>query len=119
MQAVAAQRRGRDGTEALLAALGVLHVHGVGVDWAKVAGASARGQVAALPTYAFQRQRYWLEAEEPNPAEPKNGVDASFWKAVQSGSMERVEQLLQLSESGQREHLSALLTGPEQLVRAD
>ena len=30
MQAVAAQRRGRDGTEALLAALGVLHVHGVG-----------------------------------------------------------------------------------------
>ena len=38
MQAVAAQRRGRDGTEALLAALGVLHVHGVGVDWAKVVG---------------------------------------------------------------------------------
>ena len=42
MQAVAAQRRGRDGTEALLAALGVLHVHGVAVDWAKVAGTSAQ-----------------------------------------------------------------------------
>ena len=38
MQAVAAQRRGRDGTEALLAALGVLHVHGVEVDWAKGCG---------------------------------------------------------------------------------
>src|SRR5205823_10353378 len=39
-------------------------VHGVDVDWSKVAGASARGQVASLPTYAFQRQRYWLEAEK-------------------------------------------------------
>src|SRR5471032_2329652 len=64
MQAVAAQRRGRDGTEALLAALGVLHVHGVGVDWEKVVGASASKQVVGLPTYAFQRQRYWLEAEK-------------------------------------------------------
>ena len=72
-------------------------------------GRARASQVVGLPTYAFQRQRYWLEAEEFNPAEPKNGVDASFWKAVQSGSMERIEQLLQLSESGQREHLSALL----------
>src|SRR5207253_4067643 len=64
LQAVAAQRRGRDGAEALLAALGVLHVHGVGIDWAKVAGSRVRGQVVGLPTYAFQRQRYWLEAEK-------------------------------------------------------
>ena len=109
MQAVAAQRRGRDGTELLLAALGVLHVHGVAVEWGKVIGGSARGQVVGRPTYAFQRQRYWLEAAELNQAEPKNGVEASFWKAVQSGSTERIGQLLQLSESGQREHLSALL----------
>src|SRR6201985_3186235 len=64
MQVAASQRRGRDGGEALLAALGVLHVHGVAVDWEKVLGASASKQVVALPTYAFQRQRYWLEAEE-------------------------------------------------------
>ena len=66
MQVVAAQRRGRDGSEALLAALGVLHVHGVAVNWERVLGAGA-GQAAnrhlvSLPTYAFQRQRYWLEA---------------------------------------------------------
>ena len=61
---MAAQRRGRDGSEALLAALGVLHVHGVGVDWAKVVGRERAEQVVALPTYAFQRQRYWLEAEK-------------------------------------------------------
>ncbi|WP_276575477.1 SDR family NAD(P)-dependent oxidoreductase, partial [Bradyrhizobium monzae] len=109
MQVVATQRRGRDGSEALLAALGTLHVHGVHVDWAKALGASAHQPVASLPTYAFQRQRYWVEAEKPHQAEAKNGVDARFWEAVQSGSMERVEQLLQLPEGGQREHLSALL----------
>ena len=41
MQVVAAQRHGRDGAEALLAALGALHCHGVLVDWEKVLGAGA------------------------------------------------------------------------------
>jgi acyl transferase domain-containing protein len=63
MQVVAAQRRERDGAEALLAALGVLHCHGVLVDWEKVLGVGVVGKrFVALPTYAFQRQRYWLEA---------------------------------------------------------
>ena len=62
MHVVAAQGRERDGAEALLAALGVLHCHGVAVDWEKVLGASVSKQLVALPTYAFQRQRYWLEA---------------------------------------------------------
>ncbi|PMV85031.1 hypothetical protein, partial [Pseudomonas sp. GW460-C8] len=75
----------------------------------KALGASAKAPVASLPTYAFQRQRYWVEAEKPHQAESRNGVDARFWEAVQSGSMERVEQLLQLPDRGQREHLSALL----------
>ena len=78
LQVVAAQRRGRDGTEALLAALGVLHVHGVGVDWEKVAGAGGSGPVVGLPTYAFQRQRYWLEAEKANGDASTMGL-SSFW----------------------------------------
>jgi pimaricinolide synthase PimS1 len=109
MQVIASQRRGRDGSEALLSALGALHVHGAHIDWAKGLGDNAKAPIAALPTYAFQRQRYWVEAEKPHQVESKNGVDARFWEAVQSGSMERVGQLLQLPEGGQREHLSALL----------
>ncbi|GHJ16549.1 type I polyketide synthase [Micromonospora sp. AKA38] len=59
--AVAAQRRDRPETEALLAALAELHVHGVPVDWTPwFADTGARP--ADLPTYAFQRERFWPDA---------------------------------------------------------
>src|SRR5262245_13835505 len=57
-------RREAGGMSELLRNLSVLHVHGVAVDWEKVLGASASKQVVALATYAFQRQRYGLEAWE-------------------------------------------------------
>ncbi|HEY4973844.1 MAG TPA: acyltransferase domain-containing protein, partial [Steroidobacteraceae bacterium] len=59
---VGSLRRDGGGMSELLRNLSVLHVDGVAVDWAKVVGASGSRQVVGLPTYAFQRQRYWLEA---------------------------------------------------------
>ncbi len=53
---VPVQRPGTPAAQALLAALGRAHVAGVSVDWARVLPA---GRVVELPTYAFQRQRYW------------------------------------------------------------
>jgi candicidin polyketide synthase FscB len=49
-------RRDDGGPARLLASLAEVHVHGVAVDWTSVL---PEGQRIALPTYAFQRQRYW------------------------------------------------------------
>ncbi|MGX1800659.1 acyltransferase domain-containing protein, partial [Streptomyces albidoflavus] len=55
---VAAQRRTVPGEQALVEAVARLHGHGVRVDWpAFFAGRGARR--VELPTYAFQRRRFW------------------------------------------------------------
>ncbi|MEV0372660.1 SDR family NAD(P)-dependent oxidoreductase [Streptomyces sp. NPDC050636] len=56
-------RRGRDEPRALLTALAKVFVRGVAVGWDKVYTGTGTGTGARridLPTYAFQRQRYWL-----------------------------------------------------------
>lgn len=55
---VATLRRGEGGRERFMAAVGEAHVRGVAVSWAAVCPGARRVQ---LPTYAFQRKRYWLE----------------------------------------------------------
>ena len=51
--------RDEDGPRCFLRALASLHVSGVGVDWTAVLGRRT-GPAVELPTYAFQRRRYWL-----------------------------------------------------------
>ncbi|WP_406176908.1 beta-ketoacyl synthase N-terminal-like domain-containing protein [Streptomyces sp. NBC_00996] len=53
----------------LFSARGQLHVHGVPVDWHRVYADSGARRVD-LPTYPFQRQRYWLPAGTPAPTDP-------------------------------------------------
>ncbi|QSB16037.1 SDR family NAD(P)-dependent oxidoreductase [Natronosporangium hydrolyticum] len=58
---VACQRRRRPEAAELVAALTRLHLRGITPDWAAVVGS---GDVApvSLPTYAFQRERFWMTA---------------------------------------------------------
>ncbi|WP_345598213.1 type I polyketide synthase, partial [Streptomyces marokkonensis] len=60
---VPALRGNRGEPQAFMTALAVLHVRGVTVDWSSAgagSGASAvAGTLVELPTYAFQRERFW------------------------------------------------------------
>ena len=54
-------RRGEGGLDRFLLSLGEVWVHGVGVDWARVFAGSGAKRIE-LPTYAFQREHYWLQS---------------------------------------------------------
>ncbi|WP_455772456.1 type I polyketide synthase [Streptomyces werraensis] len=56
---LSSSRRDRDEAQALLGSLAQLHVRGGPVDWDALFPARRR---VDLPTYAFQRQRYWLSS---------------------------------------------------------
>ncbi|MFD8151458.1 acyltransferase domain-containing protein [Streptomyces sp. NPDC059720] len=76
---LSSSRRDRDEVEALLGSLAQLHVRGGRVDWDALFTTRRR---VDLPTYAFQRQRYWLSsspaaaaAAELPAAQPQAGDD--------------------------------------------
>ncbi|MEV1056663.1 type I polyketide synthase [Micromonospora chalcea] len=84
--AVAVQRRDRPEVQALLHALAELHVHGVPVTWAQWFAETGARRVD-LPTYAFQRERYWPEPANRPRQTATDGGDADFWKAVERGDL--------------------------------
>ncbi|MFE3200327.1 SDR family NAD(P)-dependent oxidoreductase [Embleya sp. NPDC059237] len=72
--AVALLRRDRPERATFTAALGALHVHGTPVDWSALL--TGRGAAVDLPTYPFQRQRYWLD---PLP-DTRTAGDPDRWR---------------------------------------
>ncbi|QYX81884.1 type I polyketide synthase [Streptomyces akebiae] len=66
----AATRGGDPEPKSLLAAVARLHVRGTPVAWPVVFTGSGARHLEDLPTYAFQRQRYWLAAPSTPLAAP-------------------------------------------------
>ncbi|MDF5759275.1 type I polyketide synthase, partial [Spongiactinospora sp. TRM90649] len=82
---LATLRRHEGDTRRWLTALAEAYVHGVTVDWTAVLP-DRGGRRIGLPTYAFQRRRYWLETAEPEAAQPvseRSGDLTWFWDAVE------------------------------------
>ena len=70
-----ALRQGYPEPHSALGALGAAHVDGASIDWeAFFAGSGAKR--VPLPTYAFQRERYWLDEEPEGTGTEVAGLSA-------------------------------------------
>ncbi len=75
-------RRDRPARETLLTTLGALYCAGVPVDWSRVA--PQRQAVTALPTYPFQRERFWVDLPAAGAAPHRERPPANVQRALTS-----------------------------------
>nr|ADH04659.1 TugC [Chondromyces crocatus] len=103
-------RNDRDDRHALLLALAGLHARGHHLDWSAVF-APFHPRRVSLPTYPFQRDRYWLDAGRKSSADamPSTAADVHFWKAIESGDLEAIATALHVQGEEQRTSLTTLL----------
>uniref|UniRef100_UPI0038F766EA type I polyketide synthase n=1 Tax=Micromonospora chalcea TaxID=1874 RepID=UPI0038F766EA len=105
-------RRGDDDATRLLTNLATAYAVGLPVD---LAGVLAETEVAPLPTYAFDHQRFWLDGSGgPDLETLLSGMsgdpgDAGFWAAVESGDVTALAETIATEETPAHEVLDALL----------
>ena len=116
--ATAVLKRGHPEAASLVAALAEIWVNGGPVDWAAMLRESgARG--VKLPTYAFQRERHWLQSaelrqvaagpvEEDEP-QPLGAAEAGFWDAVEREDLKALLGAVGVEEEDQRSSLGVVL----------
>ncbi|MFF9772034.1 type I polyketide synthase, partial [Streptomyces sp. NPDC014636] len=109
---VGSLRRDEGGPERFVASLAEAFVGGAVVDWAAVFEGTGARRVE-LPTYAFQHQRYWLEATRTGPLghgmAAGDRTDAIFWDAVEREDGEALAATLRVDSLEQQESLDAVL----------
>ncbi|MGW0900099.1 SDR family NAD(P)-dependent oxidoreductase, partial [Streptomyces goshikiensis] len=94
---VPVMRNGRPETEAMVAAAAQAHARGLKVNWQGFfAGSDARS--VELPTYAFQRQRYWLQMAGVTRSGAADELDSRFWDAVEREDMESLAATLEMDD---------------------
>jgi microcystin synthetase protein McyG len=72
-------KAGRSDWEQMLESVGALYANGAAIDWAGFDRDYVRRKAAPLPTYPFERQRYWLEARRSSATQTP-AADGAAWK---------------------------------------
>ncbi|EST37927.1 hypothetical protein N566_10315, partial [Streptomycetaceae bacterium MP113-05] len=85
--AVALLRREKPEPHTAVTGLARFWVHGGTVDWSAYFAPSGAG-IVELPTYAFQRQRFWPQFATED-ARTGGGADSAFWDAVRAADADR------------------------------
>ncbi|MFA1538219.1 type I polyketide synthase [Actinomadura monticuli] len=87
----------RDNGDLTQVARAVAHAFTAGtrVDWARWYPADPRPRVVDLPTYPFQRQRYWVERAAPAVAGGAHDeAEARLWQAIEDGDLDALTDAL-------------------------
>ncbi|MFD7896773.1 type I polyketide synthase [Streptomyces sp. NPDC059743] len=106
-------RRDEGGIRRFLTSLAEAHVHGTPVDW-RTAFPEGAHEPVDLPTYAFQRRRYWPEQKPAAGTDGRVGsvgseADAAFWQLVESQDLESLAGELGVAANGELSSLGAVL----------
>ncbi|WP_406238390.1 type I polyketide synthase [Nocardia sp. NBC_01009] len=100
-------RRDQGGMIDFLSSLGRVFASGGVVDWSAVL-AGRGGRRVDLPTYAFQRQRFWLETDTLTGTGGRptlTGREIAFWEAVGSQDIGEFARTLGVAENSSLEEL--------------
>ncbi|WP_437805995.1 type I polyketide synthase [Sorangium sp. So ce1078] len=107
-----ALREDRPEIQTLTSAISALHTRGHELDW-KAFFALLGASRVDLPTYPFQRKRYWLEAPGPRSADGTSSQSAFaetlFWEAVERGDLGSLTGTLHIDDADQRSSLATVL----------
>ncbi|WP_433281413.1 type I polyketide synthase [Micromonospora sp. CA-244673] len=98
--------RRRPAVRTLLTGLARLHVAGAPVDWSPLR--PSRAPVADLPTYPFERVRFWPDQPAAATGPARTGEEAAFWTAVENADTAALATLLGADEEA-RAALHAVL----------
>ncbi|MDI3284214.1 type I polyketide synthase [Polyangium sp. 15x6] len=98
---------------AVVAALGGLHANGVAVDWRAFFAPFGPRRVA-LPTYAFQMERCWLDGAKPRgdgatATSATSAAEAGLWAAVEREDLPTLTAMLDVADEPHRAALGAAM----------
>ncbi|MEU0990928.1 type I polyketide synthase, partial [Streptomyces sp. NPDC005953] len=114
-------RRGQGGPARFLTSLADAHTRGVAANWPAVFTAHHEAstqhspyqpRTVELPTYPFQRRRFWLDAHSTSASpvlDQHSAAEARFWQAVENADVNELTSSLDLDPDASLDELVAHL----------
>ncbi|WP_026411148.1 type I polyketide synthase [Actinomadura oligospora] len=109
--AIPTLRRDHGDQEQILRALAHAHTTGTRVDWTRDYPADPPPALVDLPTYPFQRQRYWLPdvARPVAEAGPADGEETRFWTTLERADGDELAEVIGVHDARERASLDTVL----------